>query len=315
MAFWKRLLGLKPVRKEWYGHSPRPVDNPAGDTLEITYLGTAGFVLKGRGRTIVLDPYLTRPGLRQILFNRLQPDAALIRDTIPQADDVLIGHAHYDHILDAPELCRQTGARLIGSSSTIMAGRAAGLPSEQMRETAGREDIACGSWTVRGLPSLHGKLLGRVPFPGDITQPPSWPPYARDLRHGLVLNWIVDTGSLRVVHIDSADFINEELAGQRADVVCLCAIGRKARPDYVKDVVALLKPRWIIPCHWDTMLTPLHAEPELIPGVDLPGMLQEIRATGCEPVLMPMLGRMQFAVARQTPADGEEPAQHMTTLS
>jgi glyoxylase-like metal-dependent hydrolase (beta-lactamase superfamily II) len=39
----------------------------------------------------------------------------------------LIGHAHYDHILDAPEVCKQTGARLIGSKATLMYGRSAGL--------------------------------------------------------------------------------------------------------------------------------------------------------------------------------------------
>jgi L-ascorbate metabolism protein UlaG (beta-lactamase superfamily) len=78
------------------------------------------------------------------------------------------------------------------------------------------------------------------------------------------------------------------------DVVCLCAIGRNYRPDYVKDVVRLLKPRWIIPCHWDTMMTPLHAEPDLIPGVDLPGLLNEIVAEGVQPLLTPILGKQRL---------------------
>ncbi len=61
-----------------------------------------------------------------------------------------------------------------------------------------------------------------------------------------------------------------------------------------KDVVRLLQPRWIIPCHRDTMMTPLHADPDLIPGVDLPGFLKEIRAAGCEPLPTPILGRLRF---------------------
>lgn len=115
-----------------------------------------------------------------------------------------------------------------------------------------------------------------------------------ELKHGLVLNWKIDTGGLTVVHIDSADFINDELKGQKADIVCLCAIGRKYRPGYVKEVVDLLQPRWIIPCHWDTMMTPLHATPDLIPTVDLPGFLQEIRDAGCEPLLVPIGGKLYF---------------------
>jgi L-ascorbate metabolism protein UlaG (beta-lactamase superfamily) len=178
-----------------------------------------------------------------------------------------------------------------------MVGRAAGLPESQLKETEGREDIACGSWTVRGLPSIHGKaIFGRIPIPGDILSPPVWPPKLLDLKHGLVLNWLVDTGSLKIVHIDSADFIPEELQGVKADVVCLCAIGRKYRPNYVKDVVALLQPKWIIPCHWDTMFTHYENEPDYIPSVDLAGFIKEIKDAGVEPIVMPMRGKQWFKV-------------------
>lgn len=290
MGIFKRSLGLKPVPPDWFCHR-----GPVGDAVRIRYLGTAGFVISDADRTVVLDPYLTRTNLRTTLRQPLVPDRDLIAKHIPHADDVLIGHAHFDHILDAPDLCQMTGARLIGSRATMMVGRAAGLPEAQLVETAGREDIASGDWTVRGLPSLHGKAVaGRIPLPGDISEPPPWPPKLRDLRHGLVLNWLLDTGSLKVVHIDSADFINEELRGIQADVVCLCAIGRKYRPDYVRDVVELLKPQWIIPCHWDTMITPLEAEPDMIPGVNLPGFVQEIREAGAEPLLTPILGELCF---------------------
>ncbi len=297
MAFWKQLVGLKPVHTEWYcaENAALTDHNCTGEAIEVTYLGTSGFVLKGRARTVVLDPYVSRLNLRRTLFAKLVPDAALVKQLIPHADDVLIGHAHYDHILDAPDLCKQTGARLIGSRSSINVGRAAGLPEAQLRETSGREDIASGDWLIRGLPSRHGKPFGRIPVPGDINLPPRWPPRMGDLKHGLVLNWIVDTGGLTVAHVDSADFIIDELRGHRCDVLCLCAIGRKYRKHYTKEVIDLLKPRWVIPCHWDTMLTPIHEDPDLIPTVDLPGFLKEIRDAGAEPLLTPIRGRLQFA--------------------
>ena len=160
MASWKRLIGLHRPRPDWYANGPE-TRRSDGASLQVTYLGTAGFVLQDARRVVVLDPYVSRPGPRALLAP-LVPDVALIRATIPTADDVVVGHAHYDHILDAPDLCKQTGARLIGSRSAIMVGRGAGLPEAQLRATEGREDIASGPWTVRGLPSRHGRVFGHA---------------------------------------------------------------------------------------------------------------------------------------------------------
>ena len=287
-----RLLRTAPA-PHWY--TTRDEASPLG--LELTYLGTAGFLLRAAcGHVIALDPFVTRPKLRTLLLGkRLLPDEALIGKTIAQAHDVFVGHAHYDHVLDAPSLCRQTGARLVGSRAVCMVGRACGLPEEQLLETSGRSDIASGPFTVRGVPSRHGKVFaGRVIFPGDIEQPPPWPPRASDLKHGLVLNWHVQLEGFSLLHVDSADFVNEELSGMQADLVCLCAAGYRARPNYVRDAAQRLKPKWIMPCHWDTMTTPLHAPPRLLPGLRLGQMLREIREAGCEPLLTPFLTRQRF---------------------
>ena len=94
--------------------------------------------------------------------------------------------------------------------------------------------------------------------------------------------------------IDSADFIDRELQGQRADVLCLCAIGRKYRPGYVRSAVELLNPRYVVACHWDWFFTPYPDEPRLLPGVDLPGFVREVRAAGAEALVLPFDGRAGF---------------------
>ena len=47
---------------------------------------------------------------------------------------------------------------------------------------------------------------------------------------------------------------------------------------------------WVLPCHWDLFTTPIEDEPLLLPGVDVPGLLDEIRAAGSEPILLPLRG-------------------------
>ena len=274
----------------------RQPPDAADPTVTLRYLGTAGFQLTSAQRTLVIDPFITRPGLLATGLQRLVPDADRLARVIPRADDVLVGHSHHDHILDAPMLCQQTGARFIGSKDACNVARAAGVPESQLRATVGRERIPCGSTaTVYGAPSRHGRVyFGRVTLPGTIDAPPAWPPRVWDLPHGLVLNWHVEINGLRIFHVDSADIINEELKGLRADVVCLCAIGRRYRPDYIKDAISILRPKLVVACHWDWFFKPYEAHPVLLPGVDLPGFIAEVEALGAQPVVMPFDGELRL---------------------
>ena len=283
----KGTMLLSHFKPAWI-HKPQ-IDSPS---LNIHYLGTAGFVLSGAQRHIVIDPFVSRPGLIETGFFPLQSKAEQLQSVIPRADDVLVGHAHHDHVLDAPLLCQQTGARLIGSSDVAQVARGFGLPEAQICATAGHEDIECGSGRVRGIPSRHGRVyFNRVTLPGYMTKPPRWPPRVWSLRHGHVLNWFIELSGIKVMHIDSADFIPEECAGVEVDVLCLCAIGRKYRPNYVSEAVATFKPKWVIPCHWDWFFTPYGGKQLMLPGVDLPGMVAEIQKAGAEPAVLPIDGR------------------------
>lgn len=278
---------LKQPKLPWF-ETGRTGGEPV---LQLQYHGTAGFTLKAQQTTIVLDPYVTRPGIFRTLLGRLVPNERLIREVFPKADGVLVGHSHHDHILDAPYVAQSTGAKFVGSKDAANVAIAAGLDRSQIIETEGREDIDLGAARVRGIPSNHGRVyFNRVALPGSIPTPPPWPPRVWDLRHGAVLNWMVELGGLTVVHIDSAEVIDAELQGLRADVVCLCAIGRKYRPGLVESVVKALSPRWIVPCHWDWFFTPYGEPPPLLPGVNLMGFLEEIEDAGAMPVLLPVGG-------------------------
>lgn len=265
--------------------APVPTSEVGQGAVAFTFLGTAGFTVAHHDRTFVLDPYLTRVSLLRTFLGRLSPNAALLRAHIPHADEVLVGHSHYDHALDAPLLCQQTGARLLGSTATMHIGEAAGLEARQCVEVLPGDVVPCGAASVRGWRSRHGKaFLGRVPFPGDIPAPPPWPPRVGDLRHGQVLSWELNLGGLRVLHVDSADFYEEELP--EADVLLLCAVGRQYRQDYTKILMDRVKPRVVIPCHWDDFSTPIGAVPRQLPGVDVEGFCDEISAGGARPVVL-----------------------------
>lgn len=262
-----------------------------GAKVELTYLGTAGFIFSTENRAIVVDPFVTRMSWFDTLFRPLRPDSEKILKYIPRADEVVVGHAHHDHIVDAPEVCIQTGARFIGSSDACCVARAAQVPDEQIVETMGNEEIACGeqAW-VKGYPSLHGRVyFNRVTLPGAIKTDFTWPARLRDFRHGLVLNWQMELNGLNIFHIDSADFLEDNLKDVRCDILCLCAIGRRYRPNYVKDIVRITQAKMVIACHWDWFWIPYESKKHyLFPQVDLDGFVKEIESAGAEAVVIPI---------------------------
>ncbi|GDX81024.1 hypothetical protein LBMAG42_28350 [Deltaproteobacteria bacterium] len=258
---------------------------PSQGRTRFTFLGTAGFVVASQERTFVLDPYVSRAGLWRTAFGRLRVDEARVRQLVPVANEVLIGHSHYDHALDGPAVAKHTGARLLGSAATGHIATAYGLDAAQFVEVTPRVPVVCGAASATAWPSRHGKaLFGRVPLPGDITAPPPWPPRVTHLKHGPVYHWAMELGGTRVLHVDSADFLDDELV--EADVLLLCAVGRQYRRDYTRNLLERVKPKVVIPCHWDDFSVPIEAPARQLPGVDVEGFVEEIQASGARAVVL-----------------------------
>ena len=79
---------------------------------------------------------------------------------------------------------------------------------------------------------------------------------------------------------------DETFAGRDCDVLCLCAVGRQYRQDYTRRAVELLRPRVVVPCHWDDFTLPYDAAPRQLPGVDVEAFVEEIRAAGAAAVVL-----------------------------
>jgi hypothetical protein len=91
-------------------------------TLQVRFLGAAGFLIR-RGQDVVLTaPLYSTPSLFKVLDERapvILPRLDRIARFHPDAEDVqaiLVGHAHYDHLMDVPYVWERTpSARIFGS--------------------------------------------------------------------------------------------------------------------------------------------------------------------------------------------------------
>jgi L-ascorbate metabolism protein UlaG (beta-lactamase superfamily) len=232
-------------------------DLPAG--LELQWLGTAGFRLSYEGYHLLIDPYLSRPGLREVFGRRpliASPEA--IERHIPAASAVLVGHTHFDHALDIPFLVTRHGCRVYGSQSLERLMQLHDLAS-QATVVEFYKVYPIGPFEVTFVPSLHSRLiLGlKVPFEGELSCD-----CLDDLNGGAYRCGQV-YGTIR--HRD-VDYL---LAG---------ITGRGFTPDYTARVLRLLSPRFVIAHHHDNFFRGLDEPMDFSFNVNFGGFVEEVAA-------------------------------------
>jgi L-ascorbate metabolism protein UlaG (beta-lactamase superfamily) len=114
----------------------------------LDWAGCATFRLTIDDLVVFLDAYLDRPeGTIPTGFSA---------DTVDQADWILVGHSHTDHLWGADRIALRTGATIVGSYETVRVMSSLGVPESQLIPVSGSERIRLGKdVTVRVFPSLH----------------------------------------------------------------------------------------------------------------------------------------------------------------
>jgi L-ascorbate metabolism protein UlaG (beta-lactamase superfamily) len=273
MSVYERLFPRFRPRREL-----RPVGNGEGAAVRLSWLGTAGFVVEAGSTTLLIDPFLSRPGLGRLARRLVPDDLAIARHVPRKVDAVLCGHSHFDHVADAPRIAKLTKAKLVGSPSTCAWGRAEGLDEDRLVTIPPSGALLrFGDVEVRFVPSRHGKILfGRVPLVGEVTRTPRGPGRLWHYKMGGAFGILIRAGGVSIYHNGSADLIDAELDGERADVLLCGLAGRGGTENYVARLVNALAPRLVVPTHHDAFFAPLERGLHLLPGIDVEGFVSEV---------------------------------------
>jgi L-ascorbate metabolism protein UlaG (beta-lactamase superfamily) len=135
-----RTASAQETKVKWFGHAAFSVTTP-------------------RGKVLLIDPWLSNPS---------NPEAKEGKDplaSVPKVDYILITHGHRDHVGDAVEIAKKTGAVLVCNPE--LAGnlvKLAGFPAEQAGTDAimgigGEIQIADGEVTVAMTPAVHSSSV------------------------------------------------------------------------------------------------------------------------------------------------------------
>jgi L-ascorbate metabolism protein UlaG (beta-lactamase superfamily) len=255
--------------------------------LSVQWLGVSGYQLTYEGRSLFIDPYVSRVPLRSLLLRRTAlPDRQMIERYAAAEGEVvgvLVGHTHFDHAVDAPALARLHATKAYGSASLVQLMRLHGLADSAV-EVVPHRAYELGPFVVRFVPSRHSKLLfGRkVPMDGPLTCDHLDGLAPGAYRCGAVYGIRIDVAGISLYHQGSANLDDRELPDGSVDVFLAGVAGRQVTPRYWERILPRLDPAVVVPTHYDNFFSPLGRAQDFVRRVDLAGLPDEIASVSAD---------------------------------
>jgi glyoxylase-like metal-dependent hydrolase (beta-lactamase superfamily II) len=137
--------------------------------IRVTYLGVNGFQFETNGHALLVDPYFTRIELLSAALNQpVQSNPNRVAEGLkhvrPRADVILVTHAHFDHLLDAPEIIRRTRGKLVAGPTAVQLVESLGISPNKCEIVKPGSARRIGPWTIHVLAAQHDRLFGKVTF-------------------------------------------------------------------------------------------------------------------------------------------------------
>ncbi len=277
------------------GISPRVTPDPsveipvtasrsADDAIYVQYLGTGGNLIWRGEHGLLTAPLYSNPGLFRVGFWRIAPDTTLINRLQPhppgvEIEAILVGHAHYDHLLDVPYIAQRhlpetaiygnaSVGRIVVATDSALVPRMIVLDDELSRNNTPGAWLYLADSTIRfmAVESDHGPhLFGIHVMRGEVKQDlQAVPRRAWAWREGVTFAYLIDflnpDGSIdfRIHYQDATSHYPlgspPDLAqsdSHRVDLLFVCVGGWSEVPDYPGAVLRDHQPRHVILGHWE----------------------------------------------------------------
>lgn len=128
----KRTLAVLAAMALSSGCLPRSLEKnseaPAPGKVQVRFLGVGGFVIRRGNDVVMTAPLYSNPDVGTLLLGKICPNREVLdryfeEHTLgPEMNDlraILVGHAHYDHLMDVPYFLQKApSARVYGSVTT-----------------------------------------------------------------------------------------------------------------------------------------------------------------------------------------------------
>ena len=237
--------------------------------VKVTWLGSTTLLFDDDETQILIDGFVSRPGVLDIVFRRpIESDAATINYVLDEfrvrrLAAIIPVHSHYDHAMDIGAIANRSSAAVVGTESTANIARGAGVPDEQIILVTNGDTLEFGKFTVTFITSRHvpngvgdGHLIA-----GFMSEPLEQPADFTEWREGGSWSILISHPLGTTLVQGSAGFIDEALADTQADVVMmsvagLTSQGRKYTRDYWHQIVEPTGATRVFVLHYDDFTQP-----------------------------------------------------------
>lgn len=192
-------------------------------STSVTFHGHGTFAFRTGEADILIDPFFTD-----------NPLATVSADDVA-ADIIVVSHGHFDHVADVVSIAQRTGATVISNFEIVTWLQKQGVENGHPMNTGGQAKFDWGS--IKLTLAFHSSSLPDGTYAG--------------CPCGVLLR----TADATIYHAcDTALFGDMQLIGDEGVDLAILPIGDTFTmgPDDALKAVKLIRPRLVVPDHYDT---------------------------------------------------------------
>jgi L-ascorbate metabolism protein UlaG (beta-lactamase superfamily) len=209
---------------------------------QLSWYGHAAFKIKtATGKILLIDPWIENPA-----FTSGKDELA----SVDLVDLILLTHGHSDHVGNAVEIGKRTGATLVSNFElnaamiSVLGYPEAQAPNEATGHLGGELSLLDGEVKVQLVPAWHGSSIQK--------EENAMPVYAGNPT-GLI---IALRDGPTIYHTGDTDLFSDMALVKRfhkIDVMLVCIGGHFTMgPAQAAEAVKLVAPKTVIPMHYGT---------------------------------------------------------------
>ncbi|MFX1601420.1 MAG: MBL fold metallo-hydrolase [Promethearchaeota archaeon] len=255
-------------------------------TIKITWLGTASYILSLNGVNLLFDPFFSRN-------DDSTPKLKTQKEDIKDISGVFISHGHFDHACDAGWFAENLNISVYCSETAKCniinwaEGKVIENHIESLSERAKNNIKVCNFYdkvkiskeiSVELIKSEHIKfdlrtVLSRVFSWKFLKQVKSILPYGKGFPKGDVFGFCIYFNNFKIISFGSLwHKYTEELKKYQPCDIFLVPYAGNSKKHMAKNtgkMAKILKPKIIIPHHWDNFFPPISRTEDLEPLLKL----------------------------------------------